>query len=292
MFCFWWLIAHNRTKSSHGSWLRPQTAPVLAPQGLFQAVLGWYCRRMGWFYLQMANWEKKINSSQDLKTHPVQLHWGKFQLQIWLLWWQRLKLFWWLVLALYSVWIPTPTSPAWAAHSKSSIPHEILCNLLLENSWFFQLNGKICNTNNACSPKDLAPAILLIWNHFSISTWLIRRWLFQSAVPPWFASLDGVNSYSTWKLLFLLLFHTCMMIFKVLMNNKSTHPHRLKGAGFLRTAGLCSRGFHLSWCLPLPPALPRHKHKAASENVEGFSILWILYIIAVSTELVQLIQFN
>lgn len=75
-------------------------------QGLFPAALGWYCRRMGWFYLQMANWEKKINSSQDLKTHPVQLHSGKFQLQIWLLWWQRLKLFWWLVLVLYSIWIP------------------------------------------------------------------------------------------------------------------------------------------------------------------------------------------
>lgn len=141
----------------------------------------------------MANWEKKINSSQDLKTHPVLLHWGKFQLQIWLLWWQRLKLFWWLVLALYSVWIPTPTSTAWAANSKSNIPHEIPHNLLLENSWLFQLNGKICNTNNACSPKDLAPAILLIRNHFLISTWPIQRWLFQSAIFPWFASLDGVQ---------------------------------------------------------------------------------------------------
>lgn len=197
-----------------------QAAPVPAPQGLFHAVLGWCCRTTGWFYLQMANWEKKINSSQDLKTHPVQLHSGTFQLQIWLLRWQRLKLFWWLVLVLYSIWIPTPTSTAWAANSKSRIPRWILCNLLLGNSWLLELSTKICNTNNACAPKDLAPAILLIWNHSLISTWLIQRQLFQSALPPWLAPSEslhwlGYNSHSTWKLLlFLLLFHTCVMILK------------------------------------------------------------------------------
>lgn len=79
------------------------------------------------------------------------------------------------------------------------------------------------------------------------------------------------NSYSTWKLLFLLLFHTCMTIFKVLMSNKSTHPHGLKGAGFLRTAGLWTRGFNSSWCHQLCSGRST-KLPAASENVEEFSI--------------------